>query len=247
MLARRIDHTALWIFAAFSSFLLMFILTDGKLIRSFALSALVLVILILLSGRLPDAVRPSRRARRAYAVQLVNQWIFEEEPAAIASVRAILPELLSETDWNKVHLVRRFPDNNSLSANDVLELWRLHRKEDCLIILSTCPADASCLTLISRFNDPTIRLIDSASLIRRLTEKIKTIPGDAAKKEQRPSILMNFALFVQRLRPFRTTSYLLVFAAGFLFTGGRFYLAAAVLFSALLIARSVLIKRLHSD
>ncbi|MBQ2957143.1 MAG: hypothetical protein IJE08_11850 [Clostridia bacterium] len=238
MNARRIDNALLWSFASVSALFYTLVMTGGRLLLSVFLTLICMFSVVILSRRLPDSRKPSRKEKAACAKSMLRKWILSDERTVLNTIRQHLPDLIPDSDHTHVHLVLRMPDTGLLSSDDLLAIWRSNIGKDHIVLLATCPADAAAITLCSELIAPTVRIIDGIQLVRHLADSLSYIPEDT-KKEQRVPLRSRIALFAKGIHPFRAAAYAFALIVGYILTGRSFYLASGALLAALLIVHSV--------
>ena len=224
-----IDRAVLWLFTAAASFFLMLVLTDRKIILSLFFAFLIVCALRMLVRLLPEKRWVRRSERLHYANQLLKKWALMSAQEALHSIRQVLPDLLNSEDWQKVLLVQRMPCAQPMDVNSVLSLWRTHINQSELILLVTGPVDTDAASLLPELSQPTVRLVDSKILLRRLLPTIRSIPAAELKKERYAPLSARIAQFLKNIRPVRASLYSLLFLAVYLPTHSWVYLAASAL------------------
>jgi len=238
-MAHWIDRAALWLFTAFSALLFFLILTDGRLfISSFAAFFLVLLIRTV-SQRLPDKHTIRRKNQKARVRHQLREWALMDEKEALSQIRSLLPELFEQDHSDTVHLLQRLPCE-SLSANQLLELYRTHRGDSpVLLFLCTCPISSEAAAISTELADPFVRLVGGDRIMQLLLPRARLLPELKTKKERRRPFAVRIAQSISSIRPVRSGVYALLFLALHLATKSRFYLVAAILFALQLAAFAV--------
>lgn len=233
-MAQFIDRAALWSFTAASCLLLMLTLTDGNLLISIPAAFLLVVLLRLLVRKLPEKRFIRRRDRIGYINSLLEKWTLMDANAAIAEIKSLIPNLLSDGEWQSLVLIQQHPSGEALNVNRLIEIWRAHKDSKELLLLATCPADASAVSIVAALSTPSVRLIDGKQLSRRLLRVIRSIPVQETKKERRKPFSACFAHFSGSVRPIHTAVYLILFGFLYSLTKSILYLIAALAFALLL-------------
>ncbi len=230
-MAHWIDRAALWLFTAFSALLFFLILTDGRLFVS-GFTAFLLVLLIrIVSHRLPDKHIIRRKKRRARAEHQLKVWALMDKKEALSQIRTLLPELFEQKPCDTVYLIQRLPCE-SLSANQLLELYRAHRSDNpALLFLCICPISPEAAALCTELADPFVRLVGGDRIIQLLLPRAHLLPELKTKKERRRPFAVRIAQSMSSIRPVRSGVYTLLFLSLYLVTKNRFYLVSALLFA----------------
>lgn len=230
-MAYWIDHALLWLLSLLSSLLLFLVLTGGRLILSLSLTFITILLLRIFLKRLPDKQLFCRRKRLRQIDSLLRKWALMSDQAALSEIRALAPELLTESEWKTVRLLQRMPGGEPLSDNRLLELCRsIPDDKTSVTILCTGPVAPSAAALLTSLDKPGIRLLDSRHLTRHLLKSTRLLPSEETKKERSRSFSACFAQLIQSIRPIRSVLYMLVFFAMYLFSHSRFYLFSSLLF-----------------
>lgn len=228
-MAQWIDRASLWLFTSFSALFLMMALTKNNIPLSLVSSFLLVSFLHMIITRIPNRKSMSRKRRIQIIHEKLRFWTILPEDQALAEIRSLLPGLFEYDQWSSVHLVQRFPDSGSLDADHLLSLWKSHRGEKHLRILSTCNASPETIFLIQKLKNPSIRICDSKELTNKLLPAASELSSQCSEKK-RCVPRVRIAQMAQSIHPLRSGLYFIVFLLMHRLTHSVFYLISSVIF-----------------
>lgn len=234
-MAKWIDRAVLWLIAASSAFFLSLSLSDGHLIFAIPSAFVLVLFLRLLIHKLPEKHHMRRKEKILRIHHLFRRWAIIDKNQALQEIHTLLPDLYEESVWPTVQLIQHPFDCEALHSDRLLDIWRNNRRQTPLHLLITGNVSSDVLALLPELSAPSIHLVDTAQLKRRLIPLIHTLPIESAKKERRKPLSVHAAQFIRSFQPIRTGWYTIIFLILYLLTHSFFYLVSSLVFFAQLL------------
>lgn len=241
-MAKWIDRAALWAFAAFSAYLLIFVLTNGSLLFSAILTFGIMALMRILIRKLPEKRWLKRREKAAFAKSILSSWALMETSQAMNAVRQQLPGLIRDTDA-AVQLIQRMPDGPALDENQLIDIWKNACDQEKLRVIVTGPVSSQARSLSASLRSPELTVTDSSQLLQMLIRTIREIPPTQKTTGRRTPSKACITRYIQSVKPARTLFYGLFLAGLYLFSRSWLHLTAACLFLILPVIRFCLLRQ----
>ena len=225
----RIDRFALTVLLA-GALYIFFISAMGSIPIAAAAAFLSMAILRKLSEKLPT----DRIGRKRRNIKKAKAEMEELSLTSRSSVEKRIHEVLRSTYGDNlggtiIYTFLRHPVCGRLTGDDVCRIWRDHKGDDRLLIVSTAKADPAAVQLAHRLSDPEIALIDGEQLVQ-LIAKCKPSPSGAFTRPMRRTGRLNAAARAAgRTNPVKCSMTAITMFILFWFTGTVVYLIGALM------------------
>lgn len=176
--------------------------------------------------------RGNRRLRPREAQAILLQWVLLPEADAQQRIAALIGRT------NPVCVFRH--PSSVLTPGDVLTVWKNHREDPNILLATTARANPAALAFAQSLSSPSVTIIDSTALLRRIRRSGLTPPAPPSRSFLLRRFCRTLASLPDRhswTKFLRSASILL---AVYLLSGNKIYL---MLFAAFLFLAGISLRR----
>ena len=178
-LGKRIDRLTL--LGLMTGALYLFFMSAMKSIPLAAASTFVsLTLLKKLARRIPESPRKRRQEAARGAKRRLEQLALDDPEESLCQLRQIIERAYpGEPEGIPMEALLRHPSGRPVSADELIPLWKSHRGEEKLLVVTLSPAENRAKETVCRLSAPKTRLLDG----KQLTALLMKQPPEPQKAE----------------------------------------------------------------